>query len=276
VGVGLLLHPKQRKRAAGDESSRKDSPKAGCPATAHHSETQKALTTVKMVNFKKLRQMIEVKGNGNIVSRQVPVSSFVRLHLAATGLIELIQSNEEKVVIETDENLQDYFEAVNSGRTLYISSEAKFRKPAFTKCHTRVYLRQLSTLQVCCDGGEVICPDAITLTEPLEIKIQSVGNTSLYINAPAIKLVSQCQGDVAIKGACGHIDIKNKSEGNFSSKELIAETLSIKNMSEGNVDLFAAHNITISHFGEGDVHYYGNAVLKDVKQYGDGHISHVE
>ena len=218
--------------------------------------------------------MIEVKGNGNIVSRQVPVSSFVRLHLAATGLIELIQSNEEKVVIETDENLQDYFETVNSGRTLYISSEAKFRKPAFTKCHTRVYLRQLSTLLVRCDDGEVICPGAITLTEPLDIKIQSVGNTTLHINAPAIKLSSQCQGDVVIKGTCQHIDIKNKSEGSFSSRELMAETLSIKNMSEGNVDLYATSHIYISHFGEGDVHYYGNAVLKDVKQYGDGRITH--
>jgi len=229
-----------------------------------------------MVNFKKLRQMIEVKGNGNIVSRQVPVSSFVRLHLAATGIIELIQSNEEKVVIETDENLQDYFEVVNSGRTLYISSEAKFRKPVFTRCHTRVYLRQLNTLLVRFDGGELICPDSITLSEPLEVKIQSVGNTSLYINAPAIKLLSHCQGNVVIKGACGYIDINNKSEGNFSSKELMAETLSIKNMSEGNVDLFAANHIAISHFGQGDVHYYGNAVLKDVKQYGDGQISHVE
>ena len=133
----------------------------------------------------------------------------------------------------------------------------------------------LSTLLVRCDGCEVICPGAITLTEPLEVKIQSVGNTTLHINAPAIKLLSQCQGDVVMKGTCGHIDIKNKSEGNFSSRELTAETLSIKNMSEGNVDLFATNHLYISHFGEGDVHYYGNAILKDVKQYGDGRITHV-
>lgn len=220
--------------------------------------------------------MIEIKGNGNIVSKAISVSSFVRLHLAANGLIELIQSNEEKVTVECDENLQDYFEVVNSGRTLYISSEAKFRRPVFTRCHIRVYVRQLNILYVRCDGGNVICPDAIVLADPLEIKIQSVGNTSLNIQAPAIKLLSQCQGNVIIRGACGSLEIKNQSEGNFSSREMIAEELSIRNMSEGDVEVYADKHISISHYGEGDVRYYGNAVLKDVKQYGAGSIRHIE
>jgi putative autotransporter adhesin-like protein len=228
-----------------------------------------------MVNFKKLRQMIEIKGNGNIVSRTIQVSSFVRLHLAANGLIELIQSDEEKVVIESDENLQDYFEAVNSGRTLYLSSEGKFRKPAFSRCHIKVYLRQVNVLYVRCDGGDVICHGPIVLSDPLEIKIQSVGNTSLNIQAPAIKLLSQCQGNVVISGACGNLEIKNQSEGNFSSLEMKATELSIRNMSEGNVEVYADKHIAISHYGEGEVRYYGNAVLKDVKQYGSGAIRHM-
>lgn len=220
--------------------------------------------------------MIEVKGNGNIVSKTIPVSSFVRLHLAASGTMELIQSDEEKVVVESDENLQDYFEVVNSGRTLYISSEGKFRRPVFSRCLIRVYLRQLNILYVRCDGGDVYCPEAITLTEPVEVKIQSVGNTSLYLNAPAIKLLSQCEGNVSIKGSCGQIDISNQSEGDLNTRDLQAHNLTIKNMSEGNVTLFASDNIQIKHYGEGDVAYYGDAILKDVKQYGAGYIRHMK
>ncbi|NHA06944.1 DUF2807 domain-containing protein [Mucilaginibacter sp. HC2] len=220
--------------------------------------------------------MIEIKGNGNIVSKEIPVSSFIRLHLASKGLIELVPSDEEKVLIETDENLLDYFEAVNSGRTLYISSEAKFRRPSFTRCNIKVYLRHIDTLYIRCDGGDVNCSQAITLNNPLEIKIQSMGNTTLNIYASAIKVLNQCAGNVTLKGKCGTLTIKNQSEGNLFALEMVADDLIIKNMAEGNVELYANRSISIAHWGQGDVHYAGNALLTDVKQYGDGIIKHVK
>ncbi len=218
--------------------------------------------------------MIEIKGNGNIISREIQVSSFLRLHISGKGTVELIQSNEEKVVIETDENLQDYFEAVNSGSTLYVTAEGKLRKPVYTRCIIKVYIRQLDSLVIRNEGANVVCPATIALSVPIDIKIQSQGNTSLDIDAPSIKLLSQCEGNVEIKGKCGSITIKNQSEGNFSSKELIAEDLTIKNMASGNIDLYADKTISILHMGSGYIHYFGNAVLKSVKQFGDGEIKH--
>jgi hypothetical protein len=229
-----------------------------------------------MVNFKKLRQMLEIKGNGNIVSKQIQVSSFIRLHISAWGLTELIQSSEEKVIIETDENLSDCFQVVNSGRTLFISTEAKFRKPVFTHCKVKVYLRQINILYIRCEGGDVSCSAPIKLTSPFTITIQSVGNSHLNFQAPSIQLLSQSEGNVSISGTCQNLEIKNQSEGNFSSRELATETLTIKNMSVGNVEVFAEKQISIFHYGEGWVHYQGNAVLKDVKQFGSGPIRHIE
>jgi hypothetical protein len=228
-----------------------------------------------MVNFKKLRQMIEVKGNGNIISREIGVSSFIRLHVSGKGLIELHKSDEEKVIVETDENLQEYFEVCNSGRTLYVSAESKFRRPVFTKCLIKIFIRQMDTLYIRNDNADLVCANEISLPNPLEIKIQSVGNTELNINAPAIKILSQTQGNVVMKGKCQSIEIKNMSQGNFNASELLAEELSIKNMSQGNVDLVANKTISIKHMGEGYIHYSGDAVLKNVKQFGDGDIRHV-
>ena len=219
--------------------------------------------------------MIEIQGNGNVVSREITVSSFLRLHISGKGTIELHQSDDEKVIVETDENLQQYFEAVNSGRTLYVSAEGKLRRPVFTKCIIKIYLRQLDVLYVRNDHADVICPEEIVLPGPLEIKIQSVGNTELNINAPAIKILSQCQGNVTLKGKCGSLDVKNMSEGNFNASGLSADELFIKNMSEGNIDLFANKTIKITHMGKGYIHYGGEAVLKDVKQWGNGEVKHV-
>lgn len=219
--------------------------------------------------------MIEVKGNGNIVSREISVSSFIRLHVSGHELVELYQSDEEKVVIETDENLQDFFEAVNSGRTLFVTAGAKLKKPVYTKCTIRIYCRQMDVLYIRNDKADLVCPEPISLSNPLEITIQTVGNTSLNFNAPSIKVLCQGEGDITFKGKCDSIEIKNQHQGAFNSRALMAGNLSIKNMGEGNVELYAEKEISIKHYGEGYVHYYGNAVLKDVKQYGHGQIKHM-
>lgn len=229
-----------------------------------------------MVNFKKLRKMMEVKGNGNIVSREISVSTFVRLHIGCNGIVELHQSDEEKVIIEADENLLEYCAATNAGRTLYVSTREKIKQPAYTSCVVKVFLRQLNVLYVRNDPGNVICPNVITLSEPLDIKIQSVGNTELNINAPKIKILCQAEGNVVLKGKTEKLEIKTQSQGNFDSSQLKAAELIIKNMSEGNVLLHADNLIAISHYGEGFIHYSGNAVVKDIKQYGAGEVKRVK
>jgi hypothetical protein len=228
-----------------------------------------------MVNFKTLRQMIEIKGNGTIVAREISVSIFTRLHLAGAGLIELHQSDEEKVVIETDENLQTYFSVVNSGRTLYVSSGAKFRRPVYTSCVIKIFLRQMNTLYVQ-NEGDLVCPGQISLSQPVEIKVQSQGNTSLHLVAPAIKIGCQTEGNVTLRGACEKIDIKNQSQGHFNSAHLKAGDLTIKNMAEGNVNLYAEKTIDMKHYGQGYIHYYGPATIKDVVMLGEGEIKHIK
>jgi hypothetical protein len=228
-----------------------------------------------MVNFKPLRQIIEVEGNGNVISREIPVSSFIRLHISGKGLIELHQSDEEKVIVETDANLQEFFSVINSGRTLYVSAETKMRKPAFTVCKVKIYLRQIDVLYVRNENADLICANQIALSNPLEIKVQSVGNTELDINAQAIKILCQSEGNILLKGRCESLSVKNQSQGDFNSKDLIADRVTIKNMALGNVQLFADREIRIKHFGEGYIHYSGKAIVRDVRQYGDGEIRHM-
>src|ERR1044072_4898251 len=110
-----------------------------------------------MVSFKKLRQMMELHGNGNIVSREISVSTFVRLHLACKGIVELHQGEQEKVIVEMDENLLEDFVAANAGRTLYVSTEANLKRLVFTSCVVKVFVRQLNTLYVRNDHGDVVC-----------------------------------------------------------------------------------------------------------------------
>lgn len=227
-----------------------------------------------MVSFKKLREMVQVKGNGNVVSKEYPVSSFLRLHIAVNGVTELIQSQEEKVEVEMDGNLLEYFGAYNSGRTLYISTEGTLRKPVFTQARVRIYFRQIDHLVIRCEGGDVRCPAPLVLQSPLDLTIQSAGNTQLNLQAPQVKALMQATGDVTLSGDCGVVEIKTQSVGNLYARELFASELTLKNSSVGNVEVFADKKIWLTHSGQGHIHYYGDAQLMDVKQWGQGEVRH--
>lgn len=227
--------------------------------------------------FKKLQQMVSVQGNGKIISREFPVSSFLQLHLSIRHEIELHHSGEEKVVIDMDENLQDYVDVSNSGRTLYVSTDTgMIKKAMFTTCKVKVYYRQLQVLNISNEGADFDCQQLLDIPNDLEVNIQSVGNTRLRLNAAGIRLISKCVGDVTLEGKCHRLDIKTNSVGNLNTKALAAAEVLIKNKSVGEVHVFASESISIQHNGVGNVFYYGDAVLKDVKQNGAGLVQHKE
>jgi len=219
--------------------------------------------------------MIKEKGTGNIISKTIGVSSFVRLHVSISGYTELIQADEEKVIIEADDNLVDFIQIENSGRTLYVTGEGKWRVPEFTSLRIKVFYRQLYNLYNGSEKGELVCGNTLRSGEPVEIKIRSEKSiTALDVDAASVKLITACEGDVTIKGSCIRFEINAKSEGNLDAREMKAKNVILKNYSEGNIDLYADDTINIRNYGEGYIHYWGNAVLKDIKHYGEGEVRH--
>jgi len=217
---------------------------------------------------------MQVQGNGTLAVRTQSVSSFTRLHLSVHGTVELRQSSEEKVVIETDDNLLEHVSVTNAGRTLYVTTEDKLRRPAYSQLHVTVYVRQLQHLDIASEG-HVICSTPLLAVEPLEIKIQSIGNTQLRLQADKLTLHCACQGQVNIAGTAGPVKITNLSEGDLDCGELAAQHLKLRNLGEGNIWLRAEQTIAIQHLGAGFVHYAGPGRLLDVRHYGEGEIKHI-
>ncbi|MES2284065.1 MAG: DUF2807 domain-containing protein [Bacteroidota bacterium] len=221
--------------------------------------------------------MVSIQGNGNIITKEIIVSSFLQLHLSISHEIEIHHSNEEKVVIEMDENLQDYIDVSNSGRTLYVTTDTGiFKKSLFTKCKVKVYYRQLNVINIANENADFDCKELLNFPNDIEINIQSVGNTKLRINAPGIKFINKCIGNVIFEGKCHFIDIKHDGIGTLNTKELIADEVVMKHRGVGEINSFANDSITISHSGVGNIFYYGSAILKDIKQHGAGIIQHKE
>lgn len=219
--------------------------------------------------------MVEVKGNEEMITKEIRVSSFVRLHLLTSGIIEVFQADEEKVIIETDENLVHYFEVINSGRTLYVSSEGKLNKPLFTKCRVSIFLRNINTIDISHEEATVICKEGIKSSFPISIKIREAHSVSLSVDSPGISLLHQAAGHVTLSGKCRQAAIKVQGEGDLDAAALEAEELQLKHLSGAEVKVHADKLIDINQLGDGPIYYSGPGVLRDISVRGEGIVKHV-
>src|SRR6266496_1708149 len=67
------------------------------------------------------KDRVTVEPSGNIITKDVKVSSFDQLDANGVFSLLLTQGNKEEVKIEADDNLQQYFEVKNEGSTLVIA-----------------------------------------------------------------------------------------------------------------------------------------------------------
>jgi hypothetical protein len=227
------------------------------------------------MNFKKLRQLVTVDGNGQVTEWTLPVSSFLRLHLAMGGTYELIMSEEEKIVVRTDDNLQRFINVANWGRTLYISNADSLRIPNFTTLHIQIFIRQLDNLYIAHSGGAFEMSALFETDSPLEVKIQSDGNVSLRLAAPTIKLLSQTSGNVHLDGRCQILTAKVQNDGDFDARDMIAQQVEFTDQSNGNAWLYASESLKIRHYANGFIHYFGAGRVKEIKRFGNGEVRHI-
>ena len=227
-----------------------------------------------MLSFKQLRQLMQIQGSGTLAVRTQFVSSFTRLHLSVHGHVELVQSDAEKVVIEADDNLLEHVGVTNAGRTLYVTTEDKLRRPAYTQLHITVYLRQIDHLDVA-SQGTVRCANALLAPESLTVKIAAHGDTDLALETPKLLVKAAAHGNVTLRGRATEATLRTASHGNLDASEFIAAHLSIRNAAHGNIRLYATDTIAIQHVGHGYVHYAGPARLTDVGAHGQGEVRHV-
>ncbi|MDO7875760.1 head GIN domain-containing protein [Hymenobacter sp. ASUV-10] len=217
---------------------------------------------------------MQIQGSGILAVRTQLVSSFTRLHLSVHGHVELVQGDEEKVVVEADDNLLEHVGVTNAGRTLYVTTEDKLRRPAYTQLRITVYLRQIDHLDVA-SQGTVRCANALLAADSLTVKIAAHGDTDLTLETPKLLVKAAAHGNIILRGRATEATLRTASHGDLDASELVAGHLNIRNAAHGNIRLYATDTIAIQHVGHGYVHYAGPARLTDVGAHGQGEVRHV-
>jgi len=203
-----------------------------------------------------------IEGNGNVVTKEMPVSSFDVLKASGVYELRLSQGATESVKIEADENLQQYFNVHNEGTKLVIEMKEMKNKNLKLKNKMKVYVnfKNLKEMDLSTVGS--VHTDAQLSFTDLSIKNNSVGKVDLDLAANSINLNNNSVGKVKLSGKAQNAVVVNNGVGNFDAGTFVVQTMNIDNSGVGGAEVNAEKTLKVKDSMLGRVKNKGAAPMK--------------
>lgn len=167
-----------------------------------------------------------IKGSGNVIKETRQLDSFHSLEVGGAFEIELIKSSEEKIVIETDDNIMPYIKTRVSGGNLDIDNTEDINNP--TELKLSIYYKSLDELDI--SGAASLYSSDVLKASSLDLDCSGASEITLKFE------VGTLNGDFS--GAS-----KMEFEGSVKSAELDlsgASVLRAYGLEIGDLDLEAS------------------------------------
>ncbi len=232
-----------------------------------------------------------VRGSGDIVTEDVPVSDFDRVSLSGIGDVIITQGETESLRIEADDNILPYIETRVQNGTLVISltDEAQDKNLRPTTLQFHVGMKEVSglnisgagdvnaqtldvdRLQIDIGGAGDIKIDTLDATY-LDVDVSGAGSVDVdALNAEEASVSINGAGDVNLTGQVERQEISLNGAGNCHAENLESQTSDIKVNGVGSVTIWVTESLDVQIGGVGNVSYYGSPRL-DTSLYGIGRL----
>jgi hypothetical protein len=205
-----------------------------------------------------------IEGSGNMITKEVNVSSFNELDVQGVFSVLLIQGNKEEVKIEADDNLQPLFDVKNVGSKLVISMKKDVNFNSKRGLKVYVTFRKLKTMELKTVGN--ISSDNNLNFDDLKISNKSVGSIDLKMTAQNLDVDNKSVGSVKLNGKAENAIIKNKGVGSVHAASFIVQKMDIDNSGIGSAEVNAAKELVVKDSFLGKVTNKGAAPVKKLKK----------
>lgn len=211
-----------------------------------------------------------INGDRNVVTKNRTTNADFSKIKVSTGLdLEISQGNENKIVLEADENLHDIiFTEVENG-VLKIYSEKSIWKAKSKKVFVTVKnLHELSAT-----SGAFVTNENIFKSDTLRIIATSGAEIEFSVEATSIVTVATSGADLKIAGKAKTHNSSATSGASIRAKSLESETVVANVTSGADIDIFASETFNANATSGGDINYFGNPKKATKKTTSGGSIS---
>ena len=231
-----------------------------------------------------------IKGNGILATSEKSVSEFEKINISGSAEVRFYESDEYRIVLTVDENLEKYVEIFTEGNTLRIKTKNGAYR--FTKFLVEVYCPSSLTAVSLSGSGSFKGMDNI-ITSTFDATISGSGdmrgdvectNYSAKISGSgSMRGNIVCQnfssrisgsGEISVTGSSTDADITISGSGDFKGYEFNIKNADINISGSGSANVWVTDNLKAKISGSGNINYKGNPQVNSTIS-GSGKIKNV-
>jgi hypothetical protein len=203
-----------------------------------------------------------IRGSGNVVTEDRPVSDFNRVSLTGVGEVIITQGEDESLTVRADDNIMRYIKTeVKSGiLILGFTDEAKNKRIRPSKrIKFNLSVKDVTGLDIS-GAGDV---NVTSLdTDRLEIVVGGAGDVSISsLTAEELVVHLNGAGRVELAGQVAEQNVKINGFGAYHAAKLESQTAIVGVNGAGSATLWATDTLDVRIPGAGNVAYYGSPTV---------------
>ena len=206
------------------------------------------------------------KGSGKIEKQEVKLTNFKTIELRNSGNVYITQGNEEKITIETDDNIfQNLITEIDEGELILENKNSICP----SKLNYYVTMKDIKGFKI--SGSGSIKADGPIISDDLFFKISGSGDVKFdTVEVLKVGVMILGSGDVKIKGKTEKFASEINGSGDVFVKSLVCDYAKIETNGSGDVRLTVNKELKVEINGSGDVFYSGNPSNVNIRIRGSG------
>ena len=209
-----------------------------------------------------------VYGNNHVIKKEREAGNFTGLKVSSGIDVYLKQTDDESIIVETDENLHEYIITEIRNGILNIYTEANIREAE--KKAVYVTMKDINSLSTT-SAGDIIGETPVR-TQNLEISASSAGDIKLEVYAREIVARISSSGDVTLTGESDILNANLSSAGDLNAYGLEVRDADVSASSAGDADISVSERLMARASSAGDINYRGNPKYLDAHSSSAGGV----
>jgi hypothetical protein len=195
-----------------------------------------------------------IKGSGKIASETRPVSQFDRVSVSGSGVLSIVQGDEEGLTIEADDNLLPLIKSEVADGLLKVGPDHGNFKPT-RLIYYQLRLKNLKELHL---SGSLEAVTPSLHADQLLLSISGSGNIKVpKLETAKLEVHVSGSGDLDLAGKAEQQTVRISGSGNYRAGDCASQNTTIQVSGSGDATVWARQALEAQVSGSGDIRYYG-------------------
>lgn len=208
-------------------------------------------------------------GNGNVITEERDVSQDFSEVRGSAGLdVYLTQGNENKIVVEADENLLQYISTDIEGGKLHVTTSSNIGRSKAKKVY--ITFKELTNIEA--SSGADVIGNSIIKSQNLSLKSSSGAGLTVEVFSQDLSIKSSSGAEIVISGKASSLNADASSGAEIDAEKLLVITCIADASSGAEITVNVKDKLETNVSSGGEIKYYGNPISVNSNKSSSGSV----